>query len=121
MIITVLSRDKISQNLFRTNIQNLTDFVIVGTNSNQSQDTFNERLNFIKSQTKDVIIFHALKRSMFAVSKDWLPEATADYPEILKEVSEVIIYTPTLFQISHGAKLSTLKGDASKLKLQDAL
>lgn len=118
MIITVLSRDKISQNIFKASILNAKDFVIVGTHSNQDSVTFAERLAFIQEQTKDVIVFHALKRSIYSVSKDWLPEPTADYPVGLFVNSVAVIYTPTLFQQSYGMQSQVLKGDLSALNIQ---
>lgn len=120
MIITILSRDKISQNIFKASIQNLKDFVLVGTNSNQDASTFAERWGYVmaQEQTKNVIVFHALKRSIYSVSKDWLPEPTADYPVELYVNSAAVIYTPTLFQQSYGMQLQVLKGDLSLLNIQ---
>lgn len=117
MVITILSRDKISQKMFHSTIQNLMDFVTVGTHGNQDPNTFNERLKFIQNQQKDVLVFHALKKSAFAIDKDWQPEATVDYPRALHDLSDAVLYTPTLFQSSHGKQLAVIKGDISKLKL----
>lgn len=117
MIITVLSRDKISQKMFHATISNLMEFVVIGTHGNQDPDTFNERVKFIQSQQKDVLVFHALKKSAFAIDKDWQPEATVDYPRVLLDISDAVLYTPTLYQNSHGKQLTILKGDTSRLKL----
>jgi hypothetical protein len=117
MVITVLSRDKISQNMFHARITNIASFVVVGTHGNQDENTFNERLAFIQSQKQDVIVFHALKKSAFAIDKDWQPEPTADFPRALYDASDAVVYTPTLFQSSYGKQLTVLKGDISGLKL----
>ncbi len=117
MIITVLSNDKITQNLFRSKVQNLSDFVVVGTHSNQDTSTLQERLAFIKTQTKDVIIFHALNRSRFALDKDWEPAAGIDFPKILANVSDTILYTPSLRQASFGKKIAILKGAITNIKI----
>jgi len=119
MVITVLSRDKISQNLFRASIQNVAEFMVIGTNSNQDFSTLQERLKVMRDQCggKDVIIFHALKRSIFAVDEKWEPASGLDYPKILKEISDAVIYTPTLRQSSFGKKLAVLKGDVSRLQM----
>jgi hypothetical protein len=118
MIITILSRDKISQNIFKENILDITNFVTLGTHSNQDSNTLKERINFALGQNKDVLIFHALKRSSFAISKDWNPEPVADYQKELYEISDLLIYTPTLFQSSYGKTLTVIKGDLSLLKLK---
>jgi hypothetical protein len=117
MVITVLSTDKITQNLFRSTLNNLSDFVIVGTHSNQDNSTLRERLAFIKSQTKDVIIFHALPRSRFALDKDWEPAAGLDFPKLIADLSDTIIYTPSLRQASFGKKVAVIKGTVTNLKI----
>jgi len=114
--ILVLSKDKISQNYFKNSILNLQEFKVIGTNSNQDVVTLKERVNFISSY-EDVIIFHALKHSRFLAGKTWLPEPTADYPKILFELADLIIYTPTLIQSSHGMKNTVIKGNLEKIKL----
>lgn len=119
MKILVLSKDKISQNFFREGILNLQSFHVVGTNSNQDEVTLKERLAFIESHPGDIIIFHALKRSIFAITKEWLPEPTADYPRILYDLSDLIIYTPTLIQSSHGLKNTLIKGSLEKIKFRN--
>jgi len=115
MIVTVLSTDKITQNLFRSSVKNLSDFVVVGTNSNQDNSTLQERLAFIKSQTQDVIVFHALKRSRFALDTAWEPAAGLDFPKLLSDISDTILYTPSLRQASFGKKLTVIKGTVTKL------
>lgn len=119
MIITVLSRDKISQNLFRAAIKNVGEFMVLGTNSNQDFSTLQERLKVMREQCggKDVIIFHALKRSIFAVDEKWEPASGLDFPKILNDISDAVIYTPTLRQTSYGKKLAVLKGDTTRLQL----
>jgi hypothetical protein len=118
MIVTVLSRDKISQNIFKESIAELDKYALLGTHSNQDSKTLKERLNFALDQNKDIIIFHALKRSSFAISKEWIPEPVADYQKELHEISDLLIYTPTLFQSSYGKHLTVIKGDLTKIKLK---
>lgn len=111
MKVLILSRDKISQNYFKAEIGTLSKFTVIGTNSNQDDATLQERLSYI-SQHENVIIFHALKKSIYLASKEWLPEPTADYQKILFELADVVIYTPTLIQTSHGMKNTVLKGSS---------
>src|SRR5271154_2665929 len=117
MIITVLSTDKITQNLFRSSVQNLSDYTVVGTHSNQDHTTLKERLEFIKKQGRDVIVFHALKHSRFALDKDWEPAAGLDFPKILADNSDTILYTPSLRQASFGKKIAVIKGAITNLKI----
>lgn len=117
MIVTVLSTDKITQNLFRSSVGNLSDFVVVGTHSNQDITTLRERLDFIKAQTRDVLVFHALPRSRYALDLEWLPAAGLDFPKILADTSDTIIYTPSLRQASFGKKIAVLKGTITNLKI----
>jgi hypothetical protein len=117
--VLILSKDKISQNYFRTEILNLGEFKVIGTNSNQDLVTLNERLAFINS-FEDVVIFHALKQSRYLAGKNWLPEPTADYPKILFELADLIVYTPTLIQTSHGMKNTVIKGKVEKIKISAA-
>lgn len=116
MKVLILSKDKISQNYFRTEILNLRDFKVIGTNSNQDDVTLKERMAFINS-FEDVIIFHALKHSRYLTVKGWLPEPTADYQKILFELADLIIYTPTLIQASHGMKNTVIKGKVEKINI----
>ena len=118
MIVTVLSRDKISQNIFKESISELDKYALLGTHSNQDSNALKERINFALGQDKDIIIFHALKRSSFAISKEWVPEPVADYQKELYEISDLLIYTPTLFQSSYGKLLTVIKGDITKIKLK---
>jgi len=102
--ILILSRDKISQNLFRSRIKNISNYQLVGTNSNQTAEDIKQRLDLAKN---DVIFFHALKKSFFVTEPDWLPEPVADYPKILWGQCDLILYTKTLFQ---GGGYAVLKG-----------
>jgi len=104
MKILILSKDKISQNLFRSRIKDIASFQTIGTNSNQTADDIKQRLDFVKN---DALFFHGLKKSFFVTEPSWLPEPVADYPKILWENCEVILYTKTLFQ---GGGFAVLKG-----------
>ena len=101
----ILSKDKISQNIFRSRLKNLADFQTVGTHSNQTLEEIKQRLDFAKD---DTIFFHALKKSFFVTATDWLPEPNADYHKLLWEQCDLIIYTKTLFQ---GGGFTVLKGN----------
>ena len=116
MFVTNLSTDKITQNLFRSTIRNLSDFVVVGTHSNQDNTTLQERLAFIKGQNKNVIVFHALKRSRFTLDKDWEPAAGLDFPKLLADLSDTVLYTPSLRQASFGKKVTVIKGAVTNLQ-----
>lgn len=116
MKILILSKDKISQNYFKSQIQNINEFKVIGTNSNQDESTLNERINYINS-FDGVVIFHALKNSRYVTLKGWLPEPNSDYPKKLFELADLIIYTPTLIQLSHGMKNTVIKGKVEKIKI----
>lgn len=106
MKILILSKDKISQSMFKSLIKNISDYSCIGTHSNQTLSDIKQRLDF--SSTKNhTIFFHALKKSFFVTPQEWLPEPVADYPKILFEVCDLIIYTKTLFQ---GGGFVVLKG-----------
>jgi len=120
MIITVLSRDKLTQNIFKAKIANVNQFCVIGTHSNQDDATLKERISLIENESKirPVIVFHALKRSAFLPGVEWNPEATADYPRSLLDISDVVVYTPNLYQQSYGRpEMVVLKGDASSLAI----
>lgn len=116
MKILVLSKDKISQNMFRSQVKNLADFCNVGTHSNQTTTDLKQRLDFAATQP-NTIFFHALKKSFFVTPPEWLPEPVADYQKILFEECDAIIYTKTLFQ---GGGYVFLKGslESSGLLIQ---
>jgi hypothetical protein len=101
----ILSKDKISQNIFRSRLKNLSQFQTIGTHSNQTLEEIRQRLDFAKNNT---VFFHALKKSFFVTPTDWLPEPSADYQKLLWEECDLIIYTKTLFQ---GGGFTVLKGD----------
>jgi hypothetical protein len=105
--VLVLSKDKISQNMFRSRIKNLGEWVSVGTHSNQTAEDIRQRLEFSESKPK-TLFFHALKKSFFVTPQEWVPEPVADYPKALWEQCDTIIYTKTLFQ---GGGFHVLKGN----------
>lgn len=109
MKVLILSKDKISQNMFRSRIKNLGEWSSVGTHSNQTADDVQQRLEFSNSRP-NTIFFHALKKSFFVTPASWVPEPVADYPKVLWEQCDTIIYTKTLFQ---GGGYQVLKGDLS--------
>jgi hypothetical protein len=106
--ILILSKDKISQNIFRSTIKNISEYQLVGTNSNQSSEDIKQRIALAKN---DCLFFHALKKSFFVTGADWLPEPVADYPKILWETCDLILYTKTLFQ---GGGYTVLKGSVEE-------
>ena len=118
MIILVLSRDKISQQMFRSSIKGVEHFGVVGTNANQDTVALNERLAFVNSNKaqKPFAIFHALKRTIFATPPEWNPEVGGDYPRDLHDIADVVIYTPSLLHTTHGRLPTLLKGDGNTLQ-----
>lgn len=102
----ILSKDKISQNMFRSRIKNLVEWACIGTHSNQTLEDLQQRIEFASTKPR-AVFFHALKKSFFVTPQDWFPEAGADYQKILWEQCDTIIYTRTLFQ---GGGFQVLKG-----------
>jgi hypothetical protein len=111
MRVLVLSKDKISQNMFRSQIKNISDYTCIGTHSNQTLNDIQQRIEFSESKP-NTIFFHALKKSFFVTSPEWLPEPVADYQKLLFEACDTIVYTKTLFQ---GGGFVVLKGSISGL------
>lgn len=116
MKVLILSKDKISQNMFRSRIKNLGEWSSIGTHSNQTAEDLRQRIEFSGSKPK-TLFFHALKKTFFVTPPEWTPEPVADYPKVLWEHCDTIIYTKTLFQ---GGGFVVLKGsiDSSGLIIE---
>ena len=118
MVVLVLSRDKISQHEFKSKIKGVEQFAVLGTNSNQDKAALDERLTYINASKdqKPVVVFHALKRTIFLVPNEWNPEVGGDYPRDLHDIADVVVYTPGLLHTSYGRTPTLLKGDIETLR-----
>jgi hypothetical protein len=115
MIITHLSFDKITQNYYMEHLKNRSQYVHVGTASVALLDPIllQERLEFVKKQPKDVVIWNLLRKSSFSHKMSFVPDAGLDFPRDLDWISDVIIYVPSMIMISHGNLPKILKGEGT--------